>query len=204
MTDAIFGPSISDDDVAAAMQAHLTAWLPTELARFAREYGYAKGMPMVSFTQRTTFQTYPAELCPLVIIASGGTVDDTIRLDGDGNYSGAFLVEVAALASSFDEDKTRRLTEAYWKAVREAVIQHGSLSDFAEQTRFVGQDPAGVKTEKGAELTLGTRSGRFHVYVRNFANRFAGPSEPLVDPTAIPDDFPEAETTDLELELETP
>lgn len=199
----VFGPSVSTEDVTAAVREHLTAWLPTELARFARKREFENGLPMVSFTRRRSFDNWPGDLCPLVIIVCPGTVDETVKIDEEGNYSGAFLVEIAALASSTDEEETLNLTCAYWEAVREAIVQHGSLGGFAEQTAFKGEDTDRVVRDPNADQTMGASSGRFWVYVRNFANRFGGPPEPLDPPDAEPDDTPTVDTTEIELEMET-
>lgn len=201
----LFRPIVSKKMVERAVIASLEQWMDTYLGQIERiEYlpdgsrTYAGGQverPR-GIISRSEFDKWPEDQLPVILVLCSGLAGQPERY-ARGNYRAAWTVGVAALVSDVDEDSTEQLASAYGSAIRTAILQHKTLKSSLYPAGFAN----GVRWEDESYSDAPTIQGRtqqaarviFSIAVDDVVTEYAGPREPLPDPTVDPGDWPVVE-----------
>lgn len=182
-----FGRIIGADDVHDALLGHLKAWTPAYVAEAARQAGLdSSDLPdFKDWDVVPDAEALATYRLPSLVVTSQGM--DSVSVDGDGKVSGRWVAELTVYGSARTEHETQTLIARYAKAVRAAVLQHGSLGGFARGTEMVGEGYAEpVGSERSDAMLLGAASVIVGVWVDAITDVTLGPAEPPVDPGEEP------------------
>jgi len=207
MTDlSPLGEILSGRRARNAVLDSLKLWLPTYLAHVARSDDFADfdvdlvAMPKSWNDKRAILDRWPQEQVPAIYVVSKG-IADRPRVKADGSLTCKWVVGVAPVVESIDQESANALAELYGAAVMGALVQNPALGGPAEGCDFLAMkyDPVPADRSRsmaGADLA-------FLVTIPNVVNRFEGIDEPTTgDPPAEPDAWPQAETVEVEIERE--
>lgn len=205
----VFGPIIDVDTVEQAVAETLRTWAPTYLAKMEVEKGYTRGtvQPPLAVLASSEFGAYDGTQLPYWLVVSGGTVGKPERR-GDSTYAATWSLGIAPVVSDVDEFQTRRLASTHAGAVRGALAQHKSLKSdlhpegFAKSVAWRGESYADLPFL--AQRNLGSMRVIFEVTVDGVVKEYAGPREPIPNPTTepIPPDFGEITEVDVTAHLD--
>lgn len=197
---------VAASDVEEALLAQLQKWLPDYLAETERQHGVAPGswpLPR-SWLISSEVEKMPEDQLPAVILASPGLTDPPLA-DGRGVYTARWLITVAVMVSARGNRLALRLARLYALAIRALAVQQQALAGVAVrrvewlEERYRALDSIDDRTVCIAEVDV-------VVEVSDVTTRHAGPLEPILGPTPPgqtppPDspEWPEAQTTDVQL-----
>lgn len=190
----VFGPLVGGDDVEAAVEATLRAWLPSYLAQVSVRDGRdedALPMPRQWVVDDETETIQPEQL-PCLVISCPGLEDRPVK-GGKRRYRGGWAVIVGVIVSAVDQASTHKLARLYAKAVRAVLVQKGDLDGFADSTDWLDEEYDYAPLEDGR--TLAAARVTFSVEVLDIADGFAGPTTPPADPYGEVDEPPTVETS---------
>lgn len=184
----IFGDFKTGADLEDAVISHLRDWMPTYLAEVERQYQMGQGSlpPIRSASTNNEFSKWPEEQLPaLIVISPGSAGADSIKMEGDGTYRVAWVVGLAVIVSAKDKSSTLTLAKRYGAAIAGAILQHPSLSGYAEGVQW--EDVRYNDLPEDSERTLASVQMVFRIEVRNVLTAGLGPREPIVDPYQVED-----------------
>lgn len=190
MTDH-FGRIISDDQVEDSVIDSLWRWFPTYLSEIERQRGldvpfYDRPAPS-SYMPRTTFDKWPEDMVPCIIVVSPGIEDDPVR-EGRGRYRARWEIGTIAVVESIDRDSTRKMAYHFGAAIRGVLIQHQTLDQALDAT-VRGIDWIGERNNELPEQdqrTIWANRQLFTVEVGDVLARNVGPPNPEIGPTTDP------------------
>jgi hypothetical protein len=211
MTDAIFGPSIGDPQVEAAVLDTLRTWLPTYLWRTERANGLLRGTiphppTPESYRGGLDFLDWQQDECPTVIVVVN-PVHEPERAGSIG-YSQWFETQIGAVIVHDDPDITRLLTGYYGVAIQQAILQNGALGGIASRT-IMTASPKLEYQDPDQRIDL-QAAATFEVMVSPTVTDQGGPDVPEPgdspqyggSPDAPYTDWPTVETTDATVTAE--
>lgn len=204
----IFGPSIDSADIEQAVQAHLRAWMPTEIAEMLRVKDaelerWPNGvLPIRAYriSHLATPQKWPEDQLPTVVIGSPGETDRP-RIEESGQVVAKFAAIVLCIAAGYDEADAMELARVYSSAARQAMLQHPSLGNRVSCTDMGPESNAPIT--KGVEATrhLHGCARPFEIEVEGVLDVFEGPAEPLPDPGDAPAGWPKVKEGGTHVEV---
>lgn len=152
--DTTLGPVVTADEVCAAVEATLRAWMPTAIEAL----GISDSVdPPHDYKQLPTAEALRSADLPACGISSPGFADAPIR-DEDGNLLITWRVVVVAYMRGADYAETQSLTRTYAAAIRTILVQQKTLLGFANGTELIseGYEPVndGARTLGGAILEI--------------------------------------------------
>lgn len=202
MSDPIFGPLVDPSDVQAAVQETLEEWIETYLAVVERAKGLdPKSMELpASYVQKDdgALNKRPEDELPCVAILCPGTAGDP-TMDGSGLYTARWVVNVAVIVTSGDQDFVSDYAKFYAAAIRAALVQNGSLGGFAKTTVWRGERNDDLRPEDDRTMAAGTNV--FEVMVPDVVQRGAGLKAPPAKPYEE-SELPTVESVEVELKPE--
>lgn len=192
----VFGRVIDGSDVETALLEHLQAWMPTTIAEIVRQKDpggtrWPAGVaPIRSYTvTHAANEKWPEDQLPMLLAFCPGFADEP-SYEGEGKLRARFVVNLAAICSSVTLADTKDLSRLYADAAALAIVQHESLSGFAEGVAWVGSTNFPISRGVEAERNLMAVENLFVVEVADVLDRNAGIAEPLADPSKAPADWP--------------
>jgi hypothetical protein len=196
----VYGPMKHSGMVEDAMIDFLREWLPTYLAEINRRVEITDGVipKPKSFMTVNEFGGWPeAQLPSILIMAPGLGGPAPIQKNGDGSYDLAYLCGVGGVVETASQRSSLRLAKLYMAAVRNLVMQNSSLGGRVKESWFQDEDSAKVPNQENR--TLAGFEVVFVVALANVVSERHGPAttEPAVDPTVDPGQWPEIETADV-------
>lgn len=134
----VYGTVVSRGDVEQAIMATINLWLEAMLEDFEveRNLGF-ESIPRigpVGVYSGLDAETFQQSNLPAVIVNCEPV--DQPEVHGDGIYQQWYEATIICLSESSDEIDARSLADAYGTAVMGSIGQHGSLGDFALDTRL--------------------------------------------------------------------
>jgi hypothetical protein len=181
----VFGPSVHERHVQRAVLDTIQLWIETYLANVERRESLPpRSIPVPAsgnyvLRDDGALGKRPEDQLPAICILCPGTTEEP-TVDGEGRYRAAFLVNVAAIVSSGDPDYVSDLAKLYTSALRDLLIQNGSLDGFAETSAWKGSRTDDLKPEDDRSIAAGVNV--FHIYVSGVVQRGAGLKAPPEDP----------------------
>lgn len=181
----VFGPLVIDTQLPEAVEATLKLWMQTYLQRLERAISKPVNWlpPPQSYTITSDWDHYPEEALPAVLIMCPGVTKP--KMDGRREYRGVYPVRVGIFVEARDRVSTDALAKYYGTALRELLLQKGSLGDFATATAWAGAD-YGTRVSDRSQRTVGTAEIKLEVEVRAIVRRLSGPVEPITTGLAPP------------------
>lgn len=204
---AIFGPSIDSSDVERAVQSHLEAWMPTQIAEILRvkdpletrwTHTSIPAIRSYRVSHLATPQKWPEDQLPTIVIGSFGEVRAP-RLEEEGRVVAWYSATVLCIAQGRDEEDSKELSRLYAGAVREAIMQHRDLSGFSNGVTMGPESNSPVTKGVEAERSLHGCARPYVVEVENVLDLDEGPNLPLPDPFDPPEAWPVGKTTSIEV-----
>lgn len=203
----IFGYALSDDVVEDAVIYTLKRWMGTELAEIERQRGITAGhygRPR-SYETHTDFESFPEEQLPRIIVVSLGFADVPAKR-GSNAYRHFYNIGVAAIASSTDQNSTRRYAYRLGAAVAGCLIHNQSL-DQGIGGRVLGVDLTEKRNGEippDSDRTLWVVRQIFRIEIDDAITKSAGPVAP--DEPQIPDtdpwpDWPTVQDTQTDIDV---
>jgi len=197
-TDDVFLSIFDGSVLTRAVLNTLKLWYP----RYLREIEYQRPdlvsgkIPVPkTYVERWTFDSYPDDKIPAVIVVSPGMADQP-RRDGDGTVSGWWAIGVGVIAAASTEDNSERLAKIYGAAARSILSQKGWLD---ESWEFNGCEILSEMYDEVPDIEQARTMRSAHVIgrvqVMNMWNTGSGPRDPgdPSDPLAMPgSQWPEA------------
>jgi len=190
-TDDVYLSIFDGSLLTRAVMNTLRMWYP----RYIREIEFQRGdleigriPPPVTYAERWTFDSYPDDKMPAVIVVSPGMMDQP-RRDGDGTVSGWWAIGVGVIAAAATEDNSERLAKIYGAAARSILSQKGWLDETWE---FNGCEILAENYEDVPDIEQARTMRSAHiigrVQVMNMWNTGGGPADPddPSDPLAMP------------------
>jgi hypothetical protein len=187
----IFEYILSDDVVEDAVTATLRRWMGTEMAEVERQRGLTEGhygRPR-SYVTHTDFESFPEEQLPCIIVVSLGFGDEP-KKEGSGSYRHFYNVGVAAIASSSNQDSSRRYAYRVGAAVAGCLVHNQSLDQgIGGRVQAIDlMEKRNGEIPPDGDRTLWIVRQVFRIEVRDALTKSAGPvfpDEPK-DPDTIP------------------
>lgn len=203
LTTTTYGQIVTRRDVEQAVIAQLQAWVVPSLAEIERQAGLPPQTiplppdPVASYRGGMDFNTFQAGWCPCLITVVQ-PIGEPEREYGNGTYLQAFEIQVGAVVQDQDEDTARQFADYYGAAVMMALVQHGSLSTFANG------NPVAVKTVLTGYPTVEFWNPEerrvirsvvtVHSLIDSVVTESAGPKAPPANPYQLPGSWPTVET----------
>lgn len=196
---SLFGPLLPSLVVERATTATLKLWMNTYLAEVEQQAGMVRGgllrprgYPTASLFGRDEDQT------PSIGVHCPGIAQSPER-KADGVHRVWWTVDIGALVSARDERSTDEITKLYGAAIWGCMMQHPSLGDVADNTRWVGEKYGIAETAKSR--TLGFCQLTFEVLLREARGTYGGPAAPdAVDPPGGYGDWPDVDRVVIDLQ----
>lgn len=183
----IFGKIVTDDQVEDAVLSILKKWMPTYLAEVERQVGLVAGhytRPR-SWRVRNDIDKLPEDMLPMIIVVSAG-LEDPASKDGRQSMRAAWAIGVAAIASSINQDESRRYAYRLGAAIRAALVQHqsldGALGGSVTGVRWLDGRNNELPQPDPGERTIWATRQVFAVDLKNVLTQTGGP----VRPDAVP------------------
>lgn len=203
----IFGPIFSSATLERAAIETIKAWMPTYVQELELQLPeYQRGtVPLPrSYASRTTFEEFPGEQLPLVVVVSPGVVGDPSP-EGDGRYTAWWELGIVVVAEGRSEDDSNSLVKLYGAAIRAIMLQKSSLGNIASGVEWTDESYDNV-VEAEEQRTLRGVSLTFIVQIDDVVTRSRGPAEPIPPedaPTTLPgSQWPTAELVEVEVNKE--
>lgn len=194
------GKFMGPADVRRAVRDTLAVWAPTYLAEAQRRTAGLNLLdPLVSsfdeWVNQPGIEVVNPGQVPRYVVTVPGSIG-TPRRAGDGSYRAIWRVVVDIWLYGPDYQTTEDLLGWYVTALRELLVQHGSLGGFAETTQWVSEQygPAAPPT---AFHSWGRASLTMAVSVDGMMSAYAGPGVPPADPTVVPVGVPAVTGTNI-------
>lgn len=199
MTDNLYGPLISGDDVHNAVTEFIKNWSPSYINEAGFRAGFTRSdLPKFrSYTNVDEMDKFPEDGLPAVITFIPGTADIP-EGEGDGNFSALFSVGIGVVVKSKDAETTRRLKMVYLLAIRALFIQHPSVDFFANNTAWLGETYDILQHEDSRTIQAGVVN--LEIQVNNVVSSNGGLQTPPIDPEVDPGNYGLVETTNIEIE----
>lgn len=203
-----FGPSLDSSDVEKAMQAHLEAWMPTEIAEMRRRKDpeskrWPRGVQPIKtyrISHLATPQKWPEDQIPTIVIGSFGEVDNP-RIEETTRVIAQFAVVVLCVATGKNEEDSIELSRLYASAARQAILQHPSLGGFANGVQAGPESNSPVTKGVEAARSLHGCARPYTVEVEDVLELMEGPADPLPDPEETPSGWPHVKDGGAHLEV---
>lgn len=200
-----FGELFLSNQFDDAVIAFIDKWIDTHLSEVELSSGLERrtlDRPK-SFNAAIEPELWPAEKLPGILVVSAGFTTQPQRVGG-GTYTGWWDWVVVALLSGRDYDSTRRKTQLYQSAMRQMFIQHPNLDGAVVDTEWLGEPTAYVPVAE-RNRTLGVAALEFRSYINGVVEESLGPIDPdatlpLPDPSTPHPDWPEVESTHIDIE----
>jgi hypothetical protein len=181
-----WGPFLGPAQVRQAVKATLDKWATTYVHEAIRQVG-TLDPPLQAFEDWINEPGITAMnpgMSPRYIVAVPGT-SGIPRRAGNGSYRGSWVVTVTLWLYGTDYQTTEDYLGYYLTALREALVQNGTLGGVAESTEWESDRyaPAGAPT---AFHSWGVATLNFVVTIDGMLNAFTGPIAVPADPTAAP------------------
>lgn len=195
-----FGQILTGTDVENAVTEHLKAWSPTYLAELERQSGRdPEALPRVKSWNVVPAEPekWPENQLPAVLVISPGLIGEPEE-EGDGKTYATWNLSLSAICSAKSGKAPRQLAHLYVAHLRAIMVQRPSISEFAQDTQWLGEVYDTVPQE--LRRTLSGATAAFAVQVPNVIDRYGGPNEPLEEPYEEPSDWPTVEETDVTAE----
>jgi hypothetical protein len=180
VTYAEYGPLLLSTDLDQAATDVLKTWMPTYLMRFEEERHLAIGS--LPRPQRRSYQTvldddeFPDQTLPGIFVTSSGTTTVPVK-DADGNYYGAWTLNISAVARGQTPSHARVLSSYYEGCIRRIML-HQCLP-FDSEVRLAAVPMIGRVTDRsGRNRHLNAAVNRFTVYVDHVVQAGVGPTIP--------------------------
>lgn len=186
---SVYGEIITGTSVRRAAEATIRRWFPGYLAEVARQTGWdGPALPSFrSYVTSTDVDRMVEDQLPSCIIVAPGLADAPIR-HGDGKYSAMWIVNMGVAVSGQDRENTMELAEMYAAALRTIMLQRRSLGGFAQGVEWVGEGFDELDRDDVRTLCVGYV--QFLVDVAGIVDIYQGPTDPPVDPTDDPGEWP--------------
>lgn len=182
-----FGRIVTDDMVEDAVMVVLKRWCSTYLAEVEENAGVDRMFYKrpASWMVRNDMDKWPEELLPAIIVVSTGLADAPVK-EGRGAFRAKWLIGVAAVVSSTEQDLSRRFAYRLGAALRMVMIQKQSLDGALDGTvRGItwldGRNNELPQPEPGQRTIWATRQ-MFSVEVGDVGFQNAGPTSPVPEP----------------------
>jgi len=200
----IFQPIFDGYLLTQAVTATLKAWYPTYIREIELQRGWPPGEipPPRTYAERWKFDSYPDDQIPAVIVVCPGMAEPPTR-DGDGVYSGWWMLGVGIIAAANTEDNSERLAKTYGAAARLILSQKQYLdntwefgaAEIADESYQDIPDMEQSRTMRAAQVIA-------RVFVEGMWNKFGGPRYPVQpDPETQPgSQWPEVEEVFIDIE----
>jgi hypothetical protein len=186
LSPSIFGPIITGGDIEDWTLALLKRWYSTYLAEVERQHamsGHDLPRPL-AYAIGTSFDKWPEDQVPAVIVATRGTFDRPTR-DGGGIYNARWAVDVGVVCSASTQAQSHRLAQLYTGAARDLILQRPSLDgQLWGGIIWTGEDYTGLAYDDTRSLYSGSVQVAIQANAVAVAN--AGPTTP--DAPLSPDD----------------
>jgi hypothetical protein len=182
----VFKDIISSDELDVQINAVLSTWMDTYLAELDRQRGFATPVPGIrSYVTLQDFRHDPENQTPAVVVVNAGTSGRPIK-SGEGWYRSAFLVAVAVITSTKDQQSTRRMSQIYGAAVRAIMLQKKAGGNMVSDVEWLGEANDQIDRDSGDQLAACTNS--FELMVDGIVKeRGAGPAAPsTATPVPVP------------------
>lgn len=201
MSVSVFGAFLTSWQLEQATIAHLQEWMPDYLPYVEREAIEILGRDIPPLDPVASYTVVPREpdqweQLPAILIVSPG-VDGMPKEDGGGRYRATFNLGIGAICSTGEEDTSKLFADLYFTAASMIVMDKPSLGGFAEGSQMETMENDWLSPDRNR--TLAATFGNFKVRVAGIRTVTGGPSAHLEDPGTDPGNFPEADTTDLEV-----
>lgn len=135
---SVFGPIVSGATVEAAALATLRKWMPTYVRETCRQAGRDPLPDPRGYTLASTFDRWPEDQLPAVVVVSPGWVGRP-RHSGTGGAMVPWGLAAGIVVSATPE-ATRENAQLYVAAVRTALVHHESLGGLALGLDCVDED----------------------------------------------------------------
>lgn len=191
---SLIGPVVTGGDVANAVKTTVQKWQADYLAEVAEQHGRQRGDLELfrSWVTAIDLERWNEDQTPTCAIVAPATVTAPER--HSGRYTVAWGVGIGAVVSGQDRDNTYELAGLYIAALRALLIQQRSLGGFAQDGEWAGERYDELSADASRTIMAGI--AQFNVYVEACSN-VQGPSEPSVDATLPPGNWPLVETVEL-------
>lgn len=194
MPTSPLGPFIGPAEVRDAVLSTLNAWAPYYVQEAIRQKASLNlNPPLSNFTDWVNepgIAPVVPNQAPRYVVSVPGTIG-TPRRAGDGTYLADWTAKVDLWMWGADYQSCEDRMGWYLVALREALIQHGSLGGFARKTWWISDayrqaaPPTGFHTWGQATLTLGVKVDGVLAEFNGPATPPANPATPPVTPPAI-------------------
>lgn len=175
---SLYGPIVESEDVRAAVEATIAAWLDAYVAEVERQKGIT--LPPVRHYDVASPQT-PDQMPAVVIVAPGIAGEPARR--GDGTYDVPWAVGVGIVVAAETRAESSRMCSAYTAALRALLLQQASLGGFAEDVAWLDEGVTEIAWTTDRSIHGG--SIQLAVTVRAVVNAAGGPvAVPTPSPTA--------------------
>lgn len=200
MTEAIFGPIVTDVDVEDAVIATLEEWAPTYLREMERRKGFKEfDFPDVASWRAadTAEDRFPEQMIPAVQVML--TTDTEINTSAE-TASALFKGSVDVLVASTEPEAVRRMAAYYQFALGLCLQQHWGLDGSVKVGGF-GWERAGIPAVgKPDERWLALGSIAVNFLISDIFSPLLGPAAPQPeDGKGEPPPFRKVKTHELEL-----
>ena len=178
-----YGPILGGTAVQEAVYNTLAEWLPSYIAETNRQLGAGILADNIEYRHRPEFRTLPKNVvCAILVLVPGtqGTPQNYQEFTR-ANWRGEID---AFIYGTKDWQETQALTNAYAACIRSCVVQHRDLNQFAETTKWMGENY--YEGEHSSTRTTGLAKINFEVTVGNNVTPFGGAPNPLYAPTGAP------------------
>lgn len=191
MTDIdIFGTLILATQVEDAAQKTLETWMSTYLRRVERLISReAFWLPNPgSYEATNSFDHWPEEQLPAILIMCPGIAGRPTR-DGERNYRVPFKLDIGVVVSADTRKNTERLAKYYAGALRNLIVNKGSLEGFAIGTVWIDENYKNNKSER-TQRTLTCAELTFETEIYGVVKALAGPATVPTEPATEPPNNP--------------
>lgn len=201
----IFGPIFMAAALEQAVIDTIKKWVDLYIKEVQLQYAISGNIPVPkSYTTRRTFDKFPEDQLPTCIVVSPGLANEP-REEGDGNFKAEWEFHVGCVVSTSQQNQTNLVAKIMGAAIRAALLQHASLGGIASGMTWLDESYDDLPDDD-VSRSLGASTLSFRVEVDDVVNWKRGPDGVFIpDPDADTDpgdDWPVAQTVDVEIEKE--
>lgn len=185
MSDAVFGPLVTADEVEAAVVETLKTWAPTYFAWVERHRGLAPRtllVPRFYVSSNDQLERWPEEHPGSVLVVCPGLSGDPQK-EGSGIFTAHYGLGIAYIAEGRNRGEARARAQLSTAALRMVLLQHQTLGGIADGILWTDEDWDNLPRSR----TLAAGKAEFTVIVRETAAIRSGPVAPApLDPPSAP------------------
>jgi hypothetical protein len=204
VTDSIFGPLFSADELEEPIRNTLSNWFATYKKEFELQHGMTVGsLPEIrAFATAAQMDRDNAASLPAIVVVSPGLGGKVPRQEGDGTFTAFFTIGVGIFVSAKDRASTTRILRFYCAIIRTIMLQKQSHGGIASGTTWLDESyDDSFNFTDGQTIQAGKVI--FEIGVSGVVSRHGGPAAPTPpDPNTQPgSEWPLYETVSADVDV---